>query len=279
MESKAVIVAGTLILAPRSLFRRQVPCRIASSASISGASRSFYSPAKSVNGSVRVVRRFCVSALVSDSTPAICFGGICVERCSVVEQKHKVECYLYTGCGAERTLLLVDLALETLVESRISGFPVVDDDGKLVGLVSDYDLLALDIISELQYCSVAQTLGFGLQTSNVYPYKAVPDGNGLQLSDGSLFPEVDSNWKVFNELQRSLGKTSGRLVADVMTPVPVVVREKTNLEDAARLLLETRFRRLPVVDADGKLVGILTRGNVIRAALEIKSDGEEGAHQ
>lgn len=146
----------------------------------------------------------------------------------------------------------IDEALETLVESRISGFPVVDDDGKLVGLVSDYDLLALDSIS----------------------------GNGLQLSDGSLFPEVDSNWKVFNELQRLLGsKTDGRLVADVMTPVPVVVRENTNLEDAARLLLETRFRRLPVVDSDGKLVGILTRGNVIRAALEIKSAGEEGAQQ
>jgi len=55
------------------------------------------------------------------------------------------------------------------------------------------------------------------------------------LSDGSLFPEVDSNWKVFNELQRLLSKTDGRLVADVMTPAPVVVREKTNLEDAARL--------------------------------------------
>ncbi|KAL3638557.1 hypothetical protein CASFOL_017928 [Castilleja foliolosa] len=41
----------------------------------------------------------------------------------------------------------VDEALETLVEKRITGFPVVDDDGKLVGVVSDYDLLALDSIS------------------------------------------------------------------------------------------------------------------------------------
>lgn len=238
MESKAVIVIGTLILAPRSLSRRQLPCRIASSASISGASRSFYSPAKSVNGSVRIVRRFCVSALVSNSTPS-------------KTRVYNVGDFMTRDLQVVKPSTTIDEALETLVESRISGFPVVDDDGKLVGLVSDYDLLALDIIS----------------------------GNGLQLSDGSLFPEVDSNWKVFNELQRSLGKTSGRLVADVMTPVPVVVREKTNLEDAARLLLQTRFRRLPVVDADGKLVGILTRGNVIRAALEIKSDGEEGAHQ
>ncbi|XP_031273823.1 CBS domain-containing protein CBSX1, chloroplastic-like [Pistacia vera] len=41
----------------------------------------------------------------------------------------------------------VDEALEILVEKRITGFPVIDDDWKLVGLVSDYDLLALDSIS------------------------------------------------------------------------------------------------------------------------------------
>ncbi|KAH9311821.1 hypothetical protein KI387_026856, partial [Taxus chinensis] len=42
---------------------------------------------------------------------------------------------------------LVDEALEALVDNRITGLPVVDDDWKLVGVVSDYDLLALDSIS------------------------------------------------------------------------------------------------------------------------------------
>ncbi|KAK9670374.1 hypothetical protein RND81_13G197200 [Saponaria officinalis] len=141
----------------------------------------------------------------------------------------------------------VDEALEILVEKRITGFPVIDDDWKLVGLVSDYDLLALDTIS----------------------------GNGL--GEASMFPEVDSTWKVFNELQKLLSKTNGKLVADVMTQAPLVVRETTNLDDAARLLLETRYRRLPVVDADGKLVGIITRGNCIRAALQIKRANEKEA--
>ncbi|KAJ6304844.1 hypothetical protein OIU77_019369 [Salix suchowensis] len=59
-----------------------------------------------------------------------------------------------------------------------------------------------------------------------------------------------------------LNKTNGKVVGDLMTPAPLVVRETTNLEDAAKLLLETKYRRLPVVDADGKLVGIITRGNV-----------------
>lgn len=53
-----------------------------------------------------------------------------------------------------------------------------------------------------------------------------------------------------------------------------------------RLLLETKYRRLPVVDGDGKLVsdyflfpcvkvGIITRGNVVRAALQIKRAHEK----
>ncbi|KQJ96024.1 CBS domain-containing protein CBSX1, chloroplastic [Brachypodium distachyon] len=138
----------------------------------------------------------------------------------------------------------VDEALERLVEHRITGFPVIDDDWNLVGVVSDYDLLALDSIS----------------------------GNGM--AEGDIFPEVDSTWKTFREIQKLLSKTNGQVISDVMTSSPLVVRETTNLEDAARLLLVTKYRRLPVVDSSGKLVGIITRGNVVRAALEFKKKVE-----
>lgn len=40
--------------------------------------------------------------------------------------------------------------------------------------------------------------------------------------------------QTFNEVQNLLSKTNGKLVGDLMTPAPVVVRESTNLEDAAR---------------------------------------------
>ena len=40
--------------------------------------------------------------------------------------------------------------------------------------------------------------------------------------------------QTFNEVQKLLSKTNGKLVGDLMTPAPVVVRESTNLEDAAR---------------------------------------------
>ena len=88
-----------------------------------------------------------------------------------------------------------------------------------------------------------------------------------------MFPNVDSTWKTFNELQKLLSKTNGQVVGDLMTPTPLVVHESTSLEEAARLLLETKYRRLPVVDDDGKLVGLITRGNIVKAALLSKRAG------
>ncbi|KAG8367084.1 hypothetical protein BUALT_Bualt16G0035900 [Buddleja alternifolia] len=200
----------------------------------------------------------------------------------------------------------VDEALEMLVENRITGFPVIDNDWKLVGLVSDYDLLALDSISVsaekwekgdktglwhaqiafshewiwnsissyeicFSYCIMKYAYTLSRSVLNVRRnFPMSPSGTGR--TDTDMFPEADSTWKTFNEIQKLLSKTNGKLVGDVMTPAPMVVRESTNLEDAARLLLETKFRRLPVVDGDGKLVGIITRGNVVRAALQIKRD-------
>lgn len=43
--------------------------------------------------------------------------------------------------------------------------------------------------------------------------------------------------QTFNEVQKLLSKTNGQVIGDLMTPAPVVVRETTNLEDAARFFL------------------------------------------
>ncbi|KAL8152056.1 hypothetical protein V2J09_021864 [Rumex salicifolius] len=211
---------------------RQLPCILLTSPSFRSCAAVSCSAS---DASFRNRRSFVVvsaangSALMANSTPS------------------KDGVHTVSDCMTKKDDLLVvkpsttvEEALEIIVENRISGLPVVDDDWKLVGVVSDYDLLALDSVS------------------------------GSGKTDGSIFPEADSNWKVFNELQRLLTKTNGTLISDVMTLSPLCVRENTNVEDSARLLLETRYRRLPVVDSEGKLVGIITRGDVIRAALQLK---------
>ncbi|RXI07134.1 hypothetical protein DVH24_026270 [Malus domestica] len=153
----------------------------------------------------------------------------------------------------------VDEAIELLVDNRITGFPVIDDDWTLVGLVSDYDLLALDTIS-----------GSKSRDEDVEGDEWYKDTECRIENENSC----DESQQTFNEVQKLLSKTNGQVVGDVMTPAPVVVSETTNLEGVARMLLETKYRRLPVVNESGKLIGIITRGNIIRAALQMKHASE-----
>ncbi|EFJ34820.1 hypothetical protein SELMODRAFT_81368, partial [Selaginella moellendorffii] len=138
----------------------------------------------------------------------------------------------------------VDDALKLLMDNRITGLPVIDKDRKLVGVVSDYDLLALDSIS------------------------------GKRPSTNSLFPEAGSTWKAFKEIQHLPTKTQGKTVGDLMTPLPLVVRAS-----CCGRVLKTGNEELDLLDCENSLVnfqvGLITRGNVVRAALQVKRAAEE----
>jgi CBS domain-containing protein len=146
-------------------------------------------------------------------------------------------------CSPEDT---VDAALEQLVAHRVTGLPVVDPtSGALVGVVSDYDLLALDTLGRVSPAS----------------------------PDTSLFPAADQTWQAFKEVKTLLAKSSGKKVRDVMTASPITVNPGTDLDAAAALLLRKKIHRLPVVDEQsGKLVGVLSRGNLVKAALAIRKE-------
>jgi CBS domain-containing protein len=55
------------------------------------------------------------------------------------------------------------------------------------------------------------------------------------------------------------------LVQDVMTAKPITIHPEASLSDAAEVMLGKKVNRLPVVDADLKLVGILTRHDLVSA--------------
>jgi CBS domain-containing protein len=141
----------------------------------------------------------------------------------------------------------IDAALELLVDNRITGLPVVDspDTNIVIGVVSDFDLLALEGIGE---------------------------------SDrSSLFPTAATDWETFFEIQKLISKNAGKSVGDVMTSTAITVTQDTSMLQAANVLLKRKFRRLPVVDQQGKLVGILTRANIIKAALASRKNRSRSA--
>ncbi|HXP04709.1 MAG TPA: CBS domain-containing protein [Stellaceae bacterium] len=124
-----------------------------------------------------------------------------------------------------------DLA-KLLAERGISGAPVVDSGGALVGVVSEGDLL-----------------------------------HRAEIGTAHRHRERRRSWWLdhfASDLARDYVKSHGRTVRDLMTHDVVTVTEDTELADVAALLEARRIKRVPVV-RDGKVVGIISRANIVRA--------------
>jgi CBS domain-containing protein len=121
-------------------------------------------------------------------------------------------------------------AAEMLVENRISGLPVVDDDGKLVGVVSEGDLL--------------HRVEAGTDRRRSW---------WLQLFTGDT------------RLASEYIEAHARKVADVMSRRVITAPPDTPLSDIAIRMEKNAINRVPIVDSGGQLVGIVSRTNLVQA--------------
>jgi CBS domain-containing protein len=124
-----------------------------------------------------------------------------------------------------------------LSEKSISGVPVVDAQGRLIGIVSEGDLL------------------HRVETGTARR----PDRSRGRRRSWWL-----DSIAADEELARDYVKSHGRTAKDVMTREVISVEETTELADIATLLETKRIKRVPVV-RDGKPVGIVSRANLVRA--------------
>src|SRR3954469_11880535 len=131
---------------------------------------------------------------------------------------------------------------QILSERGISGVPVVDAQNRLVGIVSEGDLL--------------HRVEMGTDRR--------PDRRTGRRRSWWL-DTVGSD----EELARAYVKSHGRTAKDVMTSGVTSVSETIELADIANLLETKRIKRVPVV-RDGKLVGIVSRANLVRALVATK---------
>lgn len=127
---------------------------------------------------------------------------------------------------------------ELLFERHISGAPVVDEDGALVGIVSEGDLMR---------------------------------------HAGAVGETGPRSWwlRFFGDREQGAQdyvKTHGRTAADVMTGQPITVAPDARLADVARLLEKHRIKRVPVVEG-GRLVGIVTRSNLLQGLATASAPG------
>jgi CBS-domain-containing membrane protein len=118
-----------------------------------------------------------------------------------------------------------------LREHKVSAFPVLDAAGKVIGVVSEADLLTKEAL-----------------------YADEPG-----VIDGILHRK---------DQEKARGITAGEL----MTAPPLTARPDDSVEDAARLMYSRKVKRLPVVDANGHLVGIVSRSDLL--AVFDRTDAE-----
>jgi CBS domain-containing protein len=128
-------------------------------------------------------------------------------------------------------------AIEVLAKQDLAAIPVVDADRKVVGIVSESDLVISEEESDLH----------------------LP--HFLNIMGGIVFVE---SMKGFEE---RLNKAFATQVSDLMTADPICAKSYQPVDRVAKLISEHHHNHLPVVDEDGRLAGMLTRADVLAALV------------
>lgn len=115
-----------------------------------------------------------------------------------------------------------------LSEKNISGLPVVDKGGKVIGIITQADILSM----------------LGMRKGHTFK-------DLLKHMMGEQLPE------------RKLGD----LVGDIMTSPAATIKPNANIAEAAQIMDEKKIRRLAVVDDRNRLVGIISRADILKAVL------------
>lgn len=129
----------------------------------------------------------------------------------------------------------VEKVAALLLKHRISGMPVLDDKGKLVGVVTEGDL--------------------------IFRQKQVRAPLHVVILDSLIYLEKPQRF--MDEIKR----TAAFKVGDLMSTKLHTVGPDTPLQTLATKMVERRINRVPVVDADGKLIGLISRQDIVKATF------------
>lgn len=138
---------------------------------------------------------------------------------------------------------IVQIAMQQLVDRGVDAGPVVDDSGAVVGMLSTGDLIVEE--ARVHFPSVVNFLGVNV----TWPFD-------------------------HKELDDTMAKALGATVGEVMTAKPFTVTVDASVEEAATVMHDQNVSRLPVLDADGRLAGIVARGDIVKAIVQGVGDGQ-----
>lgn len=121
--------------------------------------------------------------------------------------------------------------LQIMIENKIGGLPIVDEHDKLISMVTDGDIL--------RYLAPKDAI-----FKDYFTY--IPTLPGQQLDDS---------------VKRKLEDTVSNLLKNFTI---ATVSPESHLEDVVSMISKNHFKKIPVVDADKRVVGIISRGDTLR---------------
>ena len=125
-------------------------------------------------------------------------------------------------------------ATKILLENRINGVPVVDQTGKLVGILCQSDIIAQQ--------------------------KKIPVPSFFSFLDGYISLSSTKG------MEKEIRKIAAITVSDAMTPNPVTIGPDSSIETVAALMVDNNFHTLPVVDK-GVLIGVVGKEDILRTLI------------
>lgn len=119
-----------------------------------------------------------------------------------------------------------------LLDNKIGGLPIVDEEDKVIGVLSETDL--------------------------IYQDKEIKTPAFLPLLGGFiLFGSI-------RKFEKQLMKMSAYKVSQIMTTPAITISEEKDIKEAVQIMIEKNINRIPVVNNEQKLVGIVTRSDILK---------------
>lgn len=133
---------------------------------------------------------------------------------------------------ANKSDSIADVA-QLLIKEKIGGVPVVSEDRKVVGIISE-----TDIMKKEKYVEAPQV---------------------LNLLQGLIF------FSDFKQMEKDMKRIAAYKVEELMSTDIITVHENDTFDDVANVMIKKSVNRVPVVDDNNKLKGIICRYDIIRA--------------
>ncbi len=133
---------------------------------------------------------------------------------------------------------------QKLRDNKISGAPIVDDNLIVIGIVSEGDIMRL------------------LEVHSPRLNLILPSPLDIIELPIRMKYEMD-------EIAEDMNRAASVLIGEIMTKKVYTIKEDDDISDAAQFMDTHSVNRLPVVNDEGKLIGIITRGDLISAMVRI----------